>query len=233
MDARRSVATTTFVERVVEQAAISDVIGEAADGRAGALLVWGDAGVGKTALMEHVCSRAGAGVIVVSGGCLPLSAQTVPFLALISATRSADPGLAPPAGLWEAGRLATRVPVAFDQWLSDLCRKCAVVLTIDDLHWADQSTLDVLMYVLAGPADRPLAVIATVRRGDVGELHPLHQWLAHVRRLPRVNEVDLGTLDRVGTAEQVAGLMQTTPHQSLIDDVFARSRGNAYLNRLM
>jgi len=233
MDASRSAATTAYVERVAEQTAISGVIDGAAHGRAGALLISGDAGVGKTAVVERVSSRAGQGVVVLSGGCLPLSAQSVPFLALMSALRSADPGLGPPAGLMEHGGLATHVPVAFDRWLSDLCRERSVVLTIDDLHWADQSTLDVLMYVLAGPADRALAVIATIRGSEIGEVHPLQHWLADVRRLPRVEEVNLGPLDRVETAEQLAGLMHTTPHQSLVDDVFARTCGNAYLNRLL
>ena len=43
-----------------------------------------------------------------------------------------------------------------------------VVLVVDDLHWCDQSTLDVLMYLLAGPRDRRLAMLATLRRGEVG-----------------------------------------------------------------
>ncbi|MGB5951531.1 MAG: hypothetical protein WBG57_03325, partial [Ornithinimicrobium sp.] len=101
------------------------------------------------------------------------------------------------------------------------------------MHWADQSTLDVLMYVLAGPADRRLAVVATVRRGEVGEAHPLQHWLADVRRLPRVEEVNVDPMNRLETGEQLAGLMQTAPHQSLVDDLFARTCGNAYLNRLL
>ncbi|WP_195849292.1 ATP-binding protein [Arthrobacter sp. AQ5-05] len=60
------------------------------------------------------------------------------------------------------------VPVIIDLWLDELCSIRPVVLVIDDLQWADLSTLDVLMYLIAGPPDRRLAVIATLRKGEPG-----------------------------------------------------------------
>ncbi|MGB3685552.1 MAG: AAA family ATPase [Ornithinimicrobium sp.] len=233
MDAHASAAITAFVGRDDEQAAVRAVIERSVAGSAGALLIAGDAGVGKTALVEQVCSRLDPRVVVLTGSSLPLSAMTVPFLALRSALRSSDSALAAPVSMLEEGDRLSRVPFAFDRWLSEVCDKRPVVLAIDDLHWADQSTLDVLMYVLAGPAERPLSVIATVRRGEVGADHPLQQWLANVRRLPRVDELCLDPLNRMGTSEHLAGLMGTPVHQSLVDDVFARTCGNAYLIQLL
>ena len=233
MDARPVRPTVALVGRASELAAIGTLIDRAAGGEAGAMLISGDAGVGKTALVERACSHADPSVVVLAGGCLPLSAMTVPFLALRSALRSVSPVLDPPAGLMGTRDVPSSVPLAFDHWLEDLCRERPVVLAIDDLHWADQSTLDVLMYLLAGPADRRLAVVATVRSGETGDGHPLQHWLANVRRLPRIEQVVLDPLDRVATSEHLAGLMGTSPHQSLVEDVFARTRGNAYLNRLL
>ena len=60
------------------------------------------------------------------------------------------------------------------------------MLVVDDLQWADADTLDVLMYVLAGPAERRLTVLLTVRSSSVGPDHPLRRWLADARRLPGV-----------------------------------------------
>ncbi len=233
METRPDVSGAAFVGRGEELAALIATIDRAADGHAGALLISGDAGVGKTALVERACADLDPSVVVLTGACLPLSAMTVPFLALRSALRSVDSALHPPAGLMGPGEAPSSVPVAFDHWLADLCHDRLVVLTIDDLHWADQSTLDVLMYLLAGPAARRLAVIATVRSGGSGDADPLRHWLADVRRLPRIEQVVLGPLDRVATSEHLAGLMGTTPHQSLVEEVFARTRGNAYLNRLL
>jgi hypothetical protein len=70
-----------------------------------------------------------------------------------------------------------------------------------------------------------------VRAGE--EKQPLRRWLADVRRFAGVGELTLGRLDRVATGDQLAGLLGRPPHQSLIDDVYARTQGNAYLTTLI
>lgn len=214
-----------------------DVLGalltSAESGHAGALLIAGDAGVGKTALVQAACARVGPSTVVLAGSCLPLTSMTVPFLAIRSALQDAvREGISPPAGMDPAGS-PMNVPITFDIWLDDLTHDRAVVLTIDDLQWADQSTLDVLMYVLAGPAERRLAVVATIRSQEIGDSHPLQRWLADVRRLPRVEQMTVGPLDRVSTADQIGDLLGAPPHQSLVQDVFTHTGGNAFLNRLV
>jgi DNA-binding CsgD family transcriptional regulator len=97
----------------------------------------------------------------------------------------------------------------------------------------DESTLDVLMYLVAGPADRRFALLATVRSQSVPDGHPFHRWLADALRLPRVTHLDLQPLDRAGTEAQVASLLGTVPHQTLVDDVFSHTLGNPYLNILV
>jgi hypothetical protein len=86
------------------------------------------------------------------------------------------------------------------------------------------------MYVIAGTASRRLATVATMRSGAAGPGHPLLRWLADVRRLPGVEEL---RLDRVATARQLTGVLGGPPHESLVDDVFARTHGNAYLTVLL
>ena len=102
------------------------------------------------------------------------------------------------------------------------------------MQWADQSSLDVLMYVLAGRADRRLGVLLTMRSGEEESGgHGLRRWLADVRRLPRVTELRLDRLDRVGTRDQLTALLGRPPYESLVDDVHVRSRGNPYLTSLL
>jgi hypothetical protein len=220
--------------RVSELGALAELVAAAAHGQAGTLLISGEAGVGKTALMRQGCSEVGDDVDVLWVGCLPLASLAVPFLPLISALREwAGRGVSVPVLAGADGQATAGGPVQFDAWLDRACQRRPVLLVVDDLHWADQSSLDVLMYVVAGPARRRLAVAVTIRADEVGPGDPLRQWLADVRRLPRVVELRLGRLDRLATEQQLTDLLGRLPHQSLIDDVFTRTRGNPYLTMLL
>jgi len=207
----------------------------AAASRAGALLISGEAGVGKTALARAACSGAESKVDVLWGSCLPLTSLAVPFLPLTTALRQWTADHAEPVSLLRpSGETGSGDgPFEFDSWLASLCGRWPVVLVVDDLHWADQSTLDLLMYVVAGLADRRLAVLATIRSGEVTENHPLRRWLADVRRLPGVSELRLDRLDRAATGEQLTGLLGGPPHEALVDQIYARTDGNAYLTTLL
>ena len=221
-----------FVGRARERERVWSVLQAARDGRMTALLVSGDAGIGKTRLVGHVCADAAdAGLLVMGGVCLPMGATTVPLMPLRTAFRRLPEGVSPPAldGEVHSGG----APVAVDAWLDRICRDRAVVLVVDDVQWADEASLDVLTYVLAGPSDRDLAVLLTLRRDEVGVGHPVQRWLADVRRMPCLTEVRLGPFDRVETSDQLKALLGAPPHESLVTQVQARTGGNAYLNRLI
>jgi DNA-binding CsgD family transcriptional regulator len=222
-----------FVGRADHVTHVVDLVAGASVGRAGTLLISGEAGVGKTALVRASCSRVAATADTLWAPCLPLTSLAVPFLPLATAVRTwAGVDDVPPPVLRVAdGQPAGSAPVEFDAWLEEMCRRRTVVLVADDLQWADQSSLDVLMYVLAGAPDRSLATIVTVRSGEEGRA--LRRWLADVRRLPGVRELRLGPLDRVATAEQIGGLLGRPPREDLVDDVFARAQGNPYLTSLL
>ncbi len=218
-----------LVGRAGEIDAVVGLVDDAAGGEAGALLISGEAGVGKTALVREASAQVGEVADVLWAPCLPLTSLAVPFLPLTSALRrwAADRELPVPV----LGGAGGEGPAGLDGWLDGQSRHRPVLLVVDDLQWADQSSMDVLMYVLAGLAGRRLAVVTTVRAGEEGP--PLRRWLADVRRFPRVGELTLGRLDRVATGEQLAGLLGAPPHQSLVDDVYARTQGNAYLTALI
>jgi DNA-binding CsgD family transcriptional regulator len=226
---RAGLARRPLVGRAGELDAVAELVQAAAGGDAGALLVSGEAGVGKTALASEASARVGDGSDVLWAPCLPLTSLAVPLLPLTTALRGWAAGHDVP--MPALGGSGEEGPSGFDTWLETVCRRHPMLLVIDDLQWADESSLDVLMYVLAGLPGRRLAVVATVRAGEEGG--PLRRWLADVRRFPAVAELSLGRLDRVATGEQLGGLLGRPPHQSLIDDVFARSQGNAYLTALL
>lgn len=230
----RETLDTDFVGRTTELAEIQARLSGAAAGRAHSMVVSGDPGIGKTALVHRACASMDSGFLVLSGACLPLASLTVPFLALRAAIRQAPPfdGVEDPL----AGRgiaAADAFILALDDWLTRLCLIRPVALVVDDLQWADQGTLDALMFLVAGPSDRRLSILATLRSGEVGPAHPLQRWLADVRRMPRISRLRLGPLDRHATGAQLARLLGAPPHQSLVQEVFSHTAGNAYLNRLI
>ncbi|WP_425863202.1 helix-turn-helix transcriptional regulator [Arthrobacter sp. TWP1-1] len=234
MSENEGVQGADIVGRAKELEFLGAFLASATAGSAGTLIVSGDPGVGKTALVQHACLSPTFLGRVFTGAGLPLSATSIPFLALRTAFRVADEfdGV-PLLALPPSGEAPWALPMVIDSWLEQLCQRRPVVLVIDDLQWVDQSTLDVLMYLIAGPANRRLAIIGTLRAGDVGEHHPLQRWLADVRRMPRIESLYLGPLDRPDTESQLASLLGAPPHQSLLQEVFEHTAGNAYLNRLV
>jgi hypothetical protein len=214
-------AAPVVIGRADELTAVQAVVDAAAHGAASALLISGEAGVGKTSLVRTITDTAET----IWASCLPLTSLAVPLLPLRSALRLFP--AAPDLGTTDA-------VLAFDAWLDRTADDHPMVLVVDDVQWADQSSLDVLMYVLAGRPDRRLGVLLTMRSGEEESGgHGLRRWLADVRRLPRVTELRLDRLNRVGTRDQLTALLGRAPFESLVDDVYARSRGNPYLTRLL
>jgi DNA-binding CsgD family transcriptional regulator len=224
-----SSAAPGFVGRGAEVEVVSELLHGAGQGRGAALLVSGDPGVGKTRLVQHACSMVPE-VVTLTGACLPLSSLSVPLLPLRTAVRALPaqdrPALDTTGGTAQA---ADR----FDGWLEAECATHPVALVLDDLQWADPATLDVAMWVLSSLTTRRLAVLMTLRRGEVGAGHPLQHWLADVRRLPGFAELNLGPLDFEETRDQLAAFLGDVPHDGLVREVYERTGGNAYLNRLL
>ncbi|PQZ92992.1 hypothetical protein CQ018_11080 [Arthrobacter sp. MYb227] len=224
-----------LVGRGTELAEVQAQLNGMVAGSANCLVVSGDPGIGKTALVHHACASMAPSLLVLSGACLPLTSLKIPFIALRTALRAAPQldGLdAPLLGTGTSGA-TDAVIIDLDNWLSRMCRIQPVVIIVDDLQWADQGTLDALMFLIAGPGDRRLSILATLRSGELGETHLLRRWLADIRRMPRVFWLRLGPLDRQATGAQMAEILGASPHQSLVQQVFSHTAGNAYLTRLI
>ncbi|YCH05876.1 helix-turn-helix transcriptional regulator [Arthrobacter sp. alpha11c] len=223
-----------LVGREDELAELEAMVDAVRAGASRTLIVSGDAGVGKTALVGQICATAGQDVLVLSGAALPLTSLKVPFQALRSAFHgAAQPGT--PAPFSSNAMVEARVdsPLLVDEWLTRLSSSRPVLLVIDDLQWSDPQTLDILMFLIAGPADRSLGIVATVRSDISMENQSLERWMTDIRRLPTVEVVTLQPLDRPATATQMSRLLGVPPSQSLVTEVYAHSAGNPYFTSLL
>src|SRR5262245_13695168 len=157
-------------------------LGAALAGRGGLVILSGEAGIGKTTLAEDACREAtAAGALVLVGRCYDRT-ETPPYgpwLELLEHFR-ALPGRSPALRAIAEPRLAASPSQAalFDQMRSfvvALARERPLVVVLDDLHWADQASLDLLRFVARQLAAMPLLLLTTYRTDEVTRQHPLYR----------------------------------------------------------
>ena len=243
MDVRPS-----LVGREPERQALRAVIESAVSGEPGLLLVHGEAGIGKTSLVREAAGAAGDdGLHVLFGQCLRFGANVtsyVPFTqALTQWLRTTESGcrdrlaphgtvddLVPALNDPSSGLALLQIGTAVDAIQAD----GTTVLVVDDLQWADPSSLDALSYLVAGFATgQRLAILGTYRDTDLDDGHRLHGWLADVLRMPSVSQVALGRMDAWTMEEMVLARGGPPTVAGLAEDVLRRSGGNPYLADLL
>ncbi|MGR2752767.1 AAA family ATPase [Agromyces arachidis] len=207
-----------------ELAVLSHELDAVLHGASRTAVLTGEAGIGKTMLMRAALDRVGDRATVLFARNLPLTTR-VPNLAVRSLLAQAE-------GEHGAGAAAVRLPapVRLDDAVQRLLDRGPVVIGIDDLHWADASTLDAMMFLTGGAEDRPLGIVATVRAGSGRDVD---RWRADLMRLPGTRALEVGPLDRVGVRDQLDALLGAPPHESLVTDVMVRTGGNPYHARLL
>ncbi|MFD1661375.1 AAA family ATPase [Streptomyces caeni] len=251
-----------FVGRADELRVLHDALARATGGGAArasgtggepqALLVGGEAGVGKTRLIEEFAAAAArAGAVVALGGCVEIGADGLPFApfsAALRALRRQLPGELAAAAAGQEEELARLLPELGEarrgprddeegmarlfeltvRLLEKVAARRTVVLALEDLHWADASTRNLLAYLVRTLRSGRLVVVATYRSDDIHRRHPLRPLLAELDRLRTVRRMELARFTRAEVERQIAGILAAEPDAAQVDDIFARSDGNAF-----
>ena len=245
-----------FVGRQAEVAAVQKVWREVLDGRAKAVVVAGEPGIGKTRLVAEFCVSAhDDGAAVLFGACT--EETLAPYQPFIQALRRYVSFCAPDELLLQVGTrraiLAQLVPelagaqerpvhdraetrgegeryALFDalaSWMREAAVSRPMILVLDDLHWADDSTLILLRHVARAVGDASLLILGTYRETEVPAGHPLTGVLAELRRARALTTVSLGGLD----TDHVAVLIQECGAQlaeGAVHAVARRTEGNPF-----
>ncbi len=230
-----------FVGRARQLDVLRSALARAAAGEPGAVLVAGDAGVGKTRLLLELTAHAAAtGATVLAGHCLDIGEVGLPYLPFTEALAAlaggeADGRPGPWSALAAAGGEAGQLRV-FESVLALLTRAGAtgggpVLLVIEDLHWADRSSRDLLAFLLARLRHDRLLVVASYRSDDLHRRHPLRPLLAQLARSPLVERLDVPGFDSAEMAAYLGGVAETVPAESVVRRILDRSQGNAYYAR--
>jgi DNA-binding CsgD family transcriptional regulator len=162
------------VERSWHLAALADALAATRGGGGVLVFLGGEAGGGKTALVRHFCRTAAAGGRVLWGACDPLFTPRPlgPFLDIAQ-----DLG-GEPRDLVAAGAKPYQVAAALAR---EVQTRPGTIVVLEDLHWADEATLDVLSLLGRRIGSVPALVIATYRDDELDRAHPLRRLLGELR----------------------------------------------------
>ena len=204
-----------LLEREEQLGALSGALGEVAERGVGlVVLVHGEAGIGKTALVRRFCGQAGGSVRVLWATCDPLFTPR-PLGPLFDITRVVEGELRDEV---EAGGQPHEVARAL---MDELAGRSSAVVVVEDLHWADEATLDVLRLCARRIDSVPALLVLTYRDDGLHASHPLRTMLGELPSgLSRRHE--LARLSR----DAVARLAERSPVDS--GELYERTGGNPF-----
>ncbi|HEY0238442.1 MAG TPA: AAA family ATPase [Friedmanniella sp.] len=241
-------AAAPLVGRARELDELATLVGVVSPPGPGAVLLGGDAGIGKSRLLAALSERAdAAGWEVAVGHCLDLGGSPVPYLPFtelagrLSAVRpqplaelttqhpslrqlvasGTGGALVEPA---ERGLFFEAVHAAF----SALADERPLLVVVEDLHWADQSTYDLLTFLLTRGFAAPVGLVGSYRSDDLHRRHPLRPLLAAWNRLAGVRRLELGPLPDDDVRALVKSLRAGPTTAAEVADVIERAEGNAF-----
>ncbi len=232
----------------IEQLCASLDLGSSGERRS--VLLAGDAGVGKTRLLTELRDRAMAqGWRVVAGHCLDFADAALPYLPFsevvdrlaqeapeaVAAALDSHPALGrlQPGRRW-AGTPAEGVvePRALLEAVHALLERAAadtpLLLVVEDLHWADRSTLDLLSFLFARAFDQPVAIVASYRSDDLHRRHPLRPQIAGWARLRQLDRLQLSPLPGAEVRLLVRLLHPEPMPEVEVAAIVDRADGNAF-----
>jgi DNA-binding NarL/FixJ family response regulator/tetratricopeptide (TPR) repeat protein len=228
----------------------------ARDGRSSAILIAGEAGVGKTRLVAEFVELAQAeGAAVLLGGCIDLGDGASPYAPLVEALRgyarradAEELDVVIGGGRSELARLVPDLGPVSDESGSSLSvgsgqgrlfelllgvierlgARAPVAFIVEDLHWSDRSTRDLLAFLVRNLRDAAVVLVFTYRSDELHRRHPLLPFLAELERSGRVERLELQPFDRAESAAQLRAIAGHDLDASLIESIHARSGGNAF-----
>jgi len=206
-------SSSQLIGRTAELASLTAALARARDQTAQIVLVGGEAGVGKSRIVAEFVGALPRQVRVLTGNCLELRQAVLAFAPLVGMLRQLSDQLGPERThqlygrelrrfLPDHGATAERSPDdptgelfgAVYGLLVKLDDEGPVVLVVEDLHWADRSTLDLISYLARELDSARVLLMGTYRSDEMHRSHPLRPVLAELNRLPHVRRLDVGPL---------------------------------------
>jgi predicted ATPase/DNA-binding NarL/FixJ family response regulator len=243
-----------FVGRVEELGRLLAVLERTEQGKPATVLLAGDAGIGKTRLLDELRDQAQRrGYQVLVGGGLEVGDVGLPYVAVVIALR----GFAADAVNEELLAVAAKGLPGLERLLPELAREptavsalgggldqlqlfdsirallvrlseaAPVLVVLEDLHWVDRSTRDLLAF-LTRTLHGSVALVASYRSDAPYRRHSLSSLLAELARQPGMERLELAPFGRAEVAEHLAAVRGRRLPGAAVDRIFTRSEGNPF-----
>jgi DNA-binding CsgD family transcriptional regulator/tetratricopeptide (TPR) repeat protein len=226
---------------------------ESRSGSTRAVVVSGEAGIGKTRLVAEFLGLVPADTIVLRGQCIDLDRDAPPYAPIVTPLRALAAEIGAEALLEATGAPASlsrdalaillpelgetdasesqrrggpdRLYDAVATVLENVARTRPLVVVIEDLHWADQATLGLLRFLLRVVEESRILFVLTFRSDELGRGHPLRAWLPELDRNRRVSRLELPRLNRRQVRQLATALLGTPLDAYDLGIVFQRTDG--------
>ncbi|WP_449406584.1 ATP-binding protein, partial [Nocardiopsis lucentensis] len=237
--------SATFVGRETQLRFLREHARRAHEEAPGVVLIGGDAGVGKSRLVSEFVAAHPEGTVLV-GGCLQLGVDGLayaPFTAVLrqflrergrAVFEAAAPGgvgefarLLPELGEVPAERRENR-GILFEQilrLLTQAARDGGLTVVLEDLHWSDSATRDLLVFLIRNLDQAGIQFVVTYRSDDLHRTHPLRRLLPELERVPGVHRIRLEPLSRDEVGRQAAAIRGVELAPDELDDLYRRTDG--------
>lgn len=218
-------ADVVLLERHDVLSALNSALRAAGTGAGGLMLLSGEAGVGKTTVLQQWIASVRNRARVLVGSCEPLSSPR-PLAPLLDVLPGMGAGVRQTLTRVRDGATACDL---FDGVLADLAGSHQVtVLVFEDLHWADEATLDLVRYLSRRLVRVRALLVATHRDDEIGRTHPLSVLLGDLAPRSGIGRVTLERLSRAGVAELAAGRGVDVGVDVDVDQLHAVTSGNPF-----
>jgi DNA-binding CsgD family transcriptional regulator/tetratricopeptide (TPR) repeat protein len=251
------ISSPVFVGRGEELQRLQTVLERARSGTAGTVIVGGEAGVGKTRLLAELRAEVeSAGLRFLGGACVDLGDGAPPYDPLVGAlrpwlkglpegefnrivgpARSAVLQLIPDLEPGGEGEGQGEAPSAASQsslylhvlgLIERIAADTATVIALEDLHWSDRSTRDMLRFLVRNLTNARVVLIGTYRTDELNERHPFLTLLAELGRSGQMERIELAPFTSDEVHDQLAGILGRNPDRALVARLHERGGGNAF-----
>ena len=246
-----------LVGRDAELEMLMGLLGEASGGTPGTVLLGAEVGGGKSRLVAEFTVRVRDRALVLAGGCVDLGGAGLPYAPFTAVLRELIrkrgagevAGLLPGRAAGELARLLPELgspPADGDPEMSrgrlfglvlTLLERLAcerpLVLVIEDVHWADRSTVDLLAFLVRNLRHGPVLLVVTFRADELDRAGPLWRLLAELSRLDGVTRLELARLSRGQVAKLLEGILGRPPEPAVTSAAYERGGGNPLFTEVL